>query len=96
MTYTGRFDATLAERYRARFHAEPLWTVAKAYDNVLILKGAIEQCGSQPGQIRDCLAKTDFRGASGRVRFSPQGVIEAFEPITELRRIESAKIVKIE
>ncbi len=96
MLYTGKSDPALEERYRKRFGFEPLWTVAKAYDNVFVLKAAMERCGLSPEQIRDCLIKTDYQGLSGHIQFGSDGIVRAFEPVTQLRRIEKGSIVSIE
>jgi ABC-type branched-subunit amino acid transport system substrate-binding protein len=93
--YTGKFDRGLYERYKARFNSEPPWTVPKAYDNVFILKEAIEKCGDAPTAIRDCLSKTDYHGTSGHIRYSESGNIIGVEKITELRKVVDGKVIPL-
>ena len=92
--YTGHFDEALFARYHKRFSLQPPWTAAKAYDNVFVLKAAIEKCGVNPEKIRDCLSATDYQGASGRIRFSPSGNILDEGNITELKKVANGKVVE--
>lgn len=91
--YTGQFDAGLRERYKQKFAMEPPWTVPKAFDNVFVLKSAIEKCGLESEKIRECLSKTDYQGSSGRIRYSPSGVISDAGEVTALREVVDGKVV---
>lgn len=86
-SYTGVFDPQMRARYVSRFKMEPPWTVPKAYDNVYVLKKALEDCGTEPQQIRDCLSRTDYTGASGRIHFSDSGVIDVNTSVSALRKV---------
>lgn len=92
--YTGHFDESLRESYRKRFAMEPPWTVPKAYDNVFILKAAIEKCGVEPEKIRECLSATDYQGTSGRIRYL-DGVIVDAEEVTTLKQIVDGKVIAL-
>ncbi|MBN8551153.1 MAG: ABC transporter substrate-binding protein [Deltaproteobacteria bacterium] len=94
-SYTGEFSPALRERYLARFSMQPPWTVPKAFDNVFILKSAIEKCGTQPEAIRNCLSQTDHQGSSGRIRYSVNGNILDVGDITELKRVVNGEFASV-
>lgn len=77
----------LTKRFQAKFNKTPTVGVPKAYDNVFVLKQAIERCGGARVEIRRCLAETDYQGVSGRVRFDGKGRILEPLPITRLYQV---------
>lgn len=93
--YVGTFSPELKERYRSRFKMEPPWSVAQAYDNVFIMKHAIEKCGLEPQKIRDCIASADYTGAAGRTRFSESGTVQTTGPVSVLKIIRDGQILDL-
>ena len=77
--------------YRQRFGSEPIYSAPMAYDNVFLLKHAIEQCGDSSQQIRDCLARTEYRGVSGQIGFDSKGRRAGEQNITRLLRGEKGR-----
>jgi len=84
------------QRYRERFKDEPAFASGRAYDSVFLLKEAIEKCGVERTQIRDCLAKTDYHGTSGEISFDREGVIRSKEKNTYLLQVRNGKSVRLE
>lgn len=75
--------------------AEPAFTAAKGYDALYALKSAIERCGSLAAQIRDCLAKTEWQGASGSVKFNKHGALDNRGQYTKLYTVIDGKVQEL-
>ena len=86
--------AKFFQQYRNRFHREPGFASAKAYDAVFLFKAAIEKCGFERNDIRNCLSKNSVTGLSGSIAFDSNGVVTSRERNTELFRVENGKFVK--
>jgi len=70
--------AAFASAYRARFGADPDVFAAYAYDAANAVFRALEAAGStDPERVRGALLAVSFEGASGRIRFKPNGDIDA-------------------
>ena len=60
-------------KYRARHHADPDEHAALAYDAANILFDAIRRAGATEGpRVKAALARTDFPGVAGQLRFDAQ------------------------
>jgi len=69
MPSTGAFLNKFKKKYGALPEAAAV--NSSAYDSVFILAAAIERAGSlDPEQLVAALEKTDYKGASGRIRFN--------------------------
>lgn len=91
--YEMPFDTTLAGRYERRFGVSPTVGVPKTYDNVFLLKVAMERCGFAVEQIRRCLQMVDYDGVSGRIRFDAAGRIIKPAPISVLYTVKEGRFM---
>lgn len=68
------------ENYSKRFGREPVADSAYTYDDIYILKAALEKCPSVTPLDQECLAarlaETDYQGVAGRARFNENRSIE--------------------
>ncbi len=80
------------DRYRKRFNTEPILNAGRAYDNVFLIKGAIESCGRDAPAIRECLRKTDFTGTSGHLRFDSAQLLAIEGDISKLFTIVNGRV----
>jgi branched-chain amino acid transport system substrate-binding protein len=84
-------------KYRTKFGQEPGLGSARAYDGLYLLKNAVEKCGAQREQIRQCLNASDYPGTSGRVIFDNRGVIATENtPITYLMQVHGGKFERVD
>jgi branched-chain amino acid transport system substrate-binding protein len=61
------------DKYKNKFGQTPLIYSSIAYDNIYILKEAIERAGTLESEVMVTeVEKTDYRGASGRIVFTPK------------------------
>ncbi|MBN8548974.1 MAG: ABC transporter substrate-binding protein [Deltaproteobacteria bacterium] len=79
------------QAYTKRFGAQPGFASARAYDALYLIKAAIEQCGVQPAQIRECLSTSKYAGRSGTISFDRNGVLQSKEANTFLQQVKNAK-----
>lgn len=57
------------EKYRRFTSVTLVDTAPRAYDNVYLLKDAIERCGFEQNQIAKCLMDTKYSGMAGKIVF---------------------------
>lgn len=81
-------SATFTQRFRKFAHREPNFGSAKAYDALMILKRAIEECGLDSEQIARCIRKDQYDGESGLVQFDRLGRIRWKESNTYLLQVQ--------
>ena len=92
-TYLIPGDSDFKEKYRKRFHSEPGFGSARAYDAVMIIKKSIEKCGAQADQIRRCLSSDTFSGLTGEISFDANGNIKAPGPNSYLMQVKNGQFV---
>ena len=69
-----------ARRYREKFNEEAHGFAAQSYDGLMIAAAAITAAGALDGRrVRDALARTDYQGVIGPIRFDATG--QASPPI---------------
>lgn len=85
--YITRAPKEFIERYRQEYNSEPYFSSPQAYDSVVLLKTAMEQCGFESQKIRDCLKNVKHRGVSGTIQFGADNVVSSTEKITGVFRI---------
>lgn len=82
-------------KYESRFKIAPIASSAFTYDSVLILKAGIEQCGTDPSILINCLKKLDFTGITGKITFDNQQVREGSGKVTSLFTVRNGKIIPL-
>jgi ABC-type branched-subunit amino acid transport system substrate-binding protein len=89
----GDSSRDFVERYKARFSLPPDLGADTGYDTLYFYKRGIESArSSEPRLLQEALLKTEFKGASGEIRFdSKGGVIK--QPI--FKRLEGDRRVTI-
>src|SRR5690606_6909512 len=66
----GRVDESFAERVRRQFNAPMHYGIIYAYDAMMTVARAIRDAQStDPVAIRDAMARVDFQGLQGRIKF---------------------------
>jgi ABC-type branched-subunit amino acid transport system substrate-binding protein len=71
-------DTTFAERYRARYKADPVLSASTAYDATMILLQALSSNKQTPEAVRDYLLANEFSTVTfGPVRFNAWGGIQS-------------------
>ena len=82
-----------AAKYEARFHRKPEIPAAAAYDAVFAYAKGIESAKTfDPPVVEEQIVKLDFEGASGRVRFDPEGCVQKD---INLWRVENGEFKKL-
>ena len=72
--------ADFSRRYRARFNEEAHGFAAQSYDGLMVAAAAIRAAGSTEGKrIRDALARIEYDGVTGKIRFDAEG--QAHPPV---------------
>lgn len=84
--------SSFIEKYRTKYNEEPTYFAAQAYDAVLSLSKALENC-SDTDCVREELMKLDFNGASGKIKFDVNGDVQ--KPIS-LKTIKYGEFIKLE
>ncbi|MCB9030762.1 MAG: ABC transporter substrate-binding protein, partial [Deltaproteobacteria bacterium] len=93
--YISTANQEFAKRYSERFKVPSNLGIGEAYDNVFIIKEAIEKCGDKTEQIRECLHKINYKGVSGIVTFDKNGIINSDRKVTELQTVKDGKFVPL-
>lgn len=86
-------DTTFAERYRARYKAEPVLSASTAYDATMILLQALSANKQTPEAIRDYLLVNEFTTVTfGPVRFNAWGGIQSSDFV--IKKVKHGKVVE--
>lgn len=64
-----------SRRYRAKFNEEAHGFAAQSYDGLMVAAAAITAAGTATDarRVRDALARTDYQGVIGQIRFDAEG-----------------------
>ncbi len=74
------------KRMKERFNSEPRMEAVLAYDDLMVLAGAMKECGSiDAACVSTKVRKSDHTGVSGRLRFDDQGRSNREDLIIEVR-----------
>ena len=69
--------ADFVARYRKTYNLELQTYAPYAYDAVMVLAAAMQKAGSSdPARYLPALARTDYRGVTGTIRFDPTGDLQ--------------------
>ncbi len=91
--YLTRATKEFRDKYTTKHGEFSSFSIPRAYDNVYLLKHAIENCpSSQVEVLKECLRKADYKGVSGRIRFNSSGNVLTDEKQSELYIIRKGKI----
>jgi len=83
------------DRYAALYGSAASHSIPRAYDNVYLLKDAIERCKTdEPEKLKDCLRASDYKGVTGRIRFTESGNVITQGQQSALYKI-AGKLVEI-
>jgi len=93
--YLRKDPSGFRKKYRKRFGSDAIVGAPRAYDNVYLLRNAIEKCGEARAEIRKCLALTDFHGVTGRIRFNASNNVIDVVGISNLEKVENGIRVPI-
>jgi branched-chain amino acid transport system substrate-binding protein len=81
-------DSPFTRTRRAQHKESPAPSSDIAYDNVYVLKQALEACSLKDrAALRECLIKTNYHGISGQISFRPDGMSAASAPKSKLYRV---------
>ena len=74
-----------SRRYREKFNEEAHGFAAQSYDGLMVAAAAITAAGSATDgrRVRDALARTDYNGVIGRIRFDAEGQADPPVYVTE-------------
>lgn len=81
------------KRYEERFHKDMVYSGGQAYEDVWMLKWAMENCGEDSQGIKKCLKKIKHRGMTGAVSFDETNNVVGLENYVVLKTIKDGKIV---
>jgi branched-chain amino acid transport system substrate-binding protein len=78
-------------KYRARFGESDSHSIPRAYDSAYLLKA----CEAKLSELGACLHNVDYRGVSGRIRFTTTGNLVPDGPQSELFQFVGGKMRSI-
>jgi branched-chain amino acid transport system substrate-binding protein len=83
----------LEAKYKAKFKREMSYFAINAYDNILIIKQAIEKVGTDPQKIRDALHSGTYKGLLSTYQFDAKG--EGAREVS-ICQVKDGKLVELE
>jgi branched-chain amino acid transport system substrate-binding protein len=87
--------ADFVARYRKTYNLELQTYAPYAYDAVMVLAAAMQKAGSSdPARYLPALARTDYRGVTGTIRFDPSGDLQ--DAAMTIYTYRAGKKVKLE
>jgi len=95
LDYSVPIPKDFQEMYLTRFKSEPAFGSVLAYDAVYLLKYGIEMCGDDGSKLVDCLAKVNFKGKSGPVKFDQNRNRIITNEVTKIYKITNGTFIQL-
>ncbi len=93
--YITNAQGRMVEKYRTLYGADPSYAAVHAYDNLLIVKAAVEKCGLEIVALRECITDTHYQGVSGLTTFSKDRVINSVSKMTDLMLVKGKEFAPL-